>query len=1060
MAMNHFQLAIVWALLTSSAALGFPADAAAQENQTLSVAGIFGDGMVLQRESDAAIWGWAKPDAEVRIKASWQDQATEVTADADGKWKTTINTPAAGGPFTLAVESGEQKKAFKNILSGEVWICSGQSNMQWKLRGFGVDYFKEDVQKANHPNIRYCEVPRQIALQPQDDQKLRWQTCTPKTALNFSAVAYFFGDKLREELDVPIGLISTGWGGSTAEAWMNPDVVKEQFPHLKNVINGYDDLIKKYGVSFTDNKKVLKEAKGVTQKIPAVLYNGMLRPIIPFSCRGVIWYQGEANVERPLQYRKLFPSLIKNWRQDWGKADLPFYYVQLAPFRYRSEPLPIALLREAQFQTLAVPNTAMVVTMDVGNPNSIHPKRKKPVGERLALVALAKDYGRSAIVYSGPEYTDFEIETNQVRLRFKHVGDGLASRDGKPLSHFTIAGKDKQFYPATAQIDGQTILVQSAKVNQPVAVRFAWGNADEPNLMNKEGLPSSSFRTDNWKVGPNKPNKPRKQTKPDGASAPRSKAQLSSPAAKGLSQIPINVFGYTLLPKENAPDSFDAGFSMYPTLWSLVETHPGKKYQSGLFGTWMSIKTEQPMSGKIGAEKDGGLGYNTVEGGSGVWRHNRFPTVTPKFQMGGVALSFKGIANGPGFGKGKDWNVDQGRYGVAQLSNRVVFPLDGLNYKQGTFGQSFGYGYLPLPLTPAKNKTAGKDVPTGNQSWTLFINSKTFKGPLTFFTPYFWSRHTIDYPHLHGKLFDSRPNRTNRPIQMETQHISAIQAESKSGDTYARTTRIRFPLAKDGTSPVFTCNTCYDKSALWDDVDAWFKGGPIATGQIKESGAFKTKVLDGNQNTWSFNRLKDGQKIKRRIQWNSFVERAQSDDYTFALRFDSEKTQHDLENGLVTLPEYYKLVAKKDKSTWVPIAKEDVPPETGLQNLTAADFHTGKNNDQPWTTPDDPASVWKTPGPAAGPFTTKLGDGSTLTYYWYKFNEQPSIMKADLSDRERADLQKKIELIHTHWTPDKEYLPTPANRELAELDPAIIVTPPAGMEIGYVPIASRQAMEQ
>ena len=542
-------------------------------------------------------------------------------------------------------------------------------------------------------------------------------------------------------------------------------------------------------------------------------------------------------------------------------------------------------------------------------------------------------------------------------------------------------------------------------------------------------------------------------------------AMVVSPASGALQQDqqqgqqPTNVFGFTILPKQNAPGSFDAGFSMYPTIWSLVETHPGKSFQSGLFGTWMKIKTEEPMDSKIGAEKRGGLGYNTIEGGSGVWRHNRFPTVTPKFQMGGVAGSFKGIANGPGFGKGRDWNVDRGRYGVAQLSNRVVFPLDGLNYKQGTFGQSIGYGYLPLPLTAAKSKTAGKDVPTGNQSWTLFLDSKTFKGPLTFFTPYFWSRHTLEYPHLHGKYFDSRPNVTNRPIQMETQHIAAIHATDKRGNTYARTTRIRFPLNKDGLSDVFTSNTCYDKSALWNEVDAWFKGGPVASGKIKKSGSFTTKILPGNTNTWRFVIKQDGQKIKHPIDWKSFTKRAVTNDYTMTFRFDPDKTEHDLENGWVTLPEYYKLVELKNgKAKWVPIARNSVPSETGLKKLTAKDFHAGKNRSDPWTTPKDPQSVWQTPGPAAGPFEAKLGDGSTLTYHWYKFSNQPSIMKADLSESERADLQKKIELIHKHWQPDQEYLPSPKGRQLAELDPALLVTPPAGMEVGFVPIATRQSL--
>ena len=532
MTSNPSQHLGVWLLLIISAVLNYPETVQAQARQELTVAGIYADGMVLQQQTDAAIWGQAKPNADVRVEPSWQDQAAVVTAGANGKWKTTINTPAAGGPFTLSVESEGQRKAFKNILSGEVWICSGQSNMQWKMRGFGVDHFKKDVQKANHPNIRFCEVPHKLALEPQDDLKLRWQVCTPKTALNFSAVAYFFGDKLREELDVPIGLISTNWGGSSAEAWMNPDVLKEEFPEFKKVINGYDELIEKHGALHSRNSKGLKAVKGLNQRTPAVLYNEMIHPIIPFSCRGVIWYQGESNVDRPVQYRKLFPALIENWRQEWGQNDMPFYFVQIAPFHYRSEPLPAALLREAQFQTLAVPNTGMVVTMDIGDPTNIHPKQKKPVGQRLALLALAKDYGRTDIVYSGPEFVGHEIEANQVRLRFKHVGGGLVSRDGKPLSTFTIAGKDQIFYPATAEIDGQTILVQSAKVNQPVAVRFAWDNDDVPNLMNKEGLPSSSFRTDDWEIQPNKPTKvsQKKPAKPSQASNPSQPSQASQAA--------------------------------------------------------------------------------------------------------------------------------------------------------------------------------------------------------------------------------------------------------------------------------------------------------------------------------------------------------------------------------------------------------------------------------------------------------------------------------------------------------------------------------------------------
>ena len=523
---------------------------------------------------------------------------------------------------------------------------------------------------------------------------------------------------------------------------------------------------------------------------------------------------------------------------------------------------------------------------------------------------------------------------------------------------------------------------------------------------------------------------------------------------------PINVGGFTLLPHQKAPDTFDAGFSMYPTIWSLVETHPGKKHQSGLFGTWMKVKLDTPMDGKIGSEKTGGLGYTSIEGGSGVWRHNRFPTITPKFQMGGVALSFEGIANGPGFGKGRDWTKDQGRYGVAQLSPHLIFPLDGLNYKQGTFGKSIGYGYLPLPLTSKKDQTSGQQVPTGDQSWTLFFNSRTFKGPVAFFTPHFWARHTVEYPHLHGKYFDHSPNKPDRRIQMETQHIAAIQAKDEAGRTFARVTRITFPLDQAGLSHVFTHNTCYNKSALWDSVQTWFEGGPVASGQIDVSNSFTTNVLRANNNNWKFFTRVDGERAKFPIDWKAFAKRAFIDDKTLTFEFDPRLTKHEPEKGRVTLPEFYELVFTTESAAkWVPRTAEDVPIETGLHELKPADFHTGKNNDAPWTTPDDTYTVWKTPGPTAGPFQTKLGDGSTLTYYWYKFNEQPAILKADLTDRQRTELQRRVELLHRHWKPDQNYLPEPDGIQLAEFDPGLLVVPPAGLEIGFVPIATRQEIE-
>lgn len=492
---------VAWLMFALLFSVGSARTSHANPEESLTVAGMFGNGMVLQQQTAAAIWGQAKPDAKVKVRASWGTKVSVATADAEGKWKTTIDTPKAGGPFKLSVESGSERKEFKDVLCGEVWICSGQSNMQWKMRGFGVDHWKEDVKQANRPNIRLCQIPQTLALEPQADLKASWSRCTPNKVLNFSAVAYFFGSRLQEELGVPIGLVSTNWGGSSAEAWINPDVLGKEFPEFNKVSDRYEGLIQEHGAVYTNRQK----PKGINQRMPSILYNKMIKPVIPFSIRGVIWYQGESNVKNPLQYRKLFPSLIKSWRQEWGQGDFPFYFVQIAPFGYKTELLPVALLREAQLQALEVPNTGMVVTMDIGNPENIHPKKKKPVAERLARLALAKDYGRTDLSFSGPMLVEQQVKGKQIRLRFEHVGEGLISRDGKPLSHFTVAGKDRNFHPATAEIDGDTLIVSSPKVARPVAVRFAWGNADEPNLSNKEGFPCSSFRTDDWEIAPKKP---------------------------------------------------------------------------------------------------------------------------------------------------------------------------------------------------------------------------------------------------------------------------------------------------------------------------------------------------------------------------------------------------------------------------------------------------------------------------------------------------------------------------------------------------------------------------
>ncbi|VGO16524.1 hypothetical protein PDESU_05115 [Pontiella desulfatans] len=464
--------------------------------QSLKLGSPFGSNMVLQRETDAAIWGKAKPGEKVTISVSWSKKGYETKADADGAWKTKVKTPKAGGPLSLSIQSGDETIELSNVLAGEVWLCTGQSNMQWKMRGFGVDHWKEDAETANYPNIRFCQVAQVIALEPQDSVKASWSVCNPASVYGFSAVGFFFGRELFEALNVPIGLISVNWGGSSAEAWTSREVLGKAFPEFNERMAEYPEMIDQTGLLYPPAQK----PKGMNQRNPAVLFNGMIEPLVSFAIRGAIWYQGESNVKEPVQYRTLFPAMIKDWRNRWGIGDFPFYYVQIAPWAYKNEPIGVAFLREAQTLALAVPNTGMAVTMDVGDAGNIHPKKKKPVAHRLALLALAKDYGQSNLVCSGPLFKGCRIEGGQVRLAFDHVGGGLVSRDGEALTHFTIAGKDKRFVDAEAVIDGDTVVVRAEGVSKPVAVRYGWGNADMPNLSNQEGLPAPSFRTDDWPI--------------------------------------------------------------------------------------------------------------------------------------------------------------------------------------------------------------------------------------------------------------------------------------------------------------------------------------------------------------------------------------------------------------------------------------------------------------------------------------------------------------------------------------------------------------------------------
>ena len=529
------------------------------------------------------------------------------------------------------------------------------------------------------------------------------------------------------------------------------------------------------------------------------------------------------------------------------------------------------------------------------------------------------------------------------------------------------------------------------------------------------------------------------------------KSSLTSLALLLVSSSPLfaevreaEMAGYLFGPAEKVPEEFNGGFSLYAAAWPLVGTYPGHKFQTGLCGTWMHPQWSE-------AEKPKEKCYTDIEGGLGWWRDTHFPTTTPKFIMGGVGPNFSFIANGPGYGAGT-WEKPRGQYGVAQLSPWLLFPLDGLNLKQGTKGELFGYGYLPLPLTNPKATTAGKNVPTGNHCWTLFLNTANFKGPATFFTPFFWTQATVDHPEWAGLLLDSRPAGPNKAIQMETQHVPAVL-----NGQYARVAPTSFPVGPDGTSTVLHRLTAYKKAALWDDVQKWFDGGAPADGAIRTDATAVHKFREGGGSNWSIYPPGTKREEKVPLAWSTFATSFTPNPITFGYKWNEQFTR--ISDGLVTLPEYYQLGTNaRNKPQWAVIQPKEVPADLGL---TQHRFVTPTEKPQePRTTPDDVGSCWKKPGPKAGPFKVKIGDGSTVTYYWYRFADQPAMLNADLTDAERELVQQRVEKLHRAWTKDRNYLTPPDVGTLASIDPALILTPPKGLEVGYVPIATRQELEK
>ena len=512
---------------------------------------IFGDHMVLQQSSRLPVWGWADPGEKVTVSAAGQH--VSATAGADGKWKVQLDAlQRTGETIEIQIAGSTNTIALKDVLVGDVWVCSGQSNMEWPL--WATNNGRAEAAQANYPQIRLFKVAHKTSLEPLSDCEGKWVVCDPATAGGFSAVAYYFGRDLHRNLNSPIGLVGAHWGGTMIQAWTSlegfeydsalkgfttafhelaanrakyeeefnskilPAWEQEYNKWMEEVRKPYDEACRGWAIEV---QKAKQEGKPVpprpeisrtmggkpscrTQSAnnATVLFNGMIAPLLPFAIKGAIWYQGESNANNPALYGKQLPALIADWRKHWGQGDFPFLFVQLPNM---TNPSDWAAMREVQLQTLAVPNTGMAITIDVGEHKDIHPKNKMEVGARLALAARHVAYGQD-LVYSGPVYQRMQIEGQKARLTFAHVGGGLTigleQAPGSSLKGFAVAGEDKVFVPAEARIEKETVVAWSEKVPKPVAVRYGWASDPEVNLYNKEGLPASPFRTDDWPLSP------------------------------------------------------------------------------------------------------------------------------------------------------------------------------------------------------------------------------------------------------------------------------------------------------------------------------------------------------------------------------------------------------------------------------------------------------------------------------------------------------------------------------------------------------------------------------
>lgn len=501
------RFALVAALALAVCPLGFAA---------VTPASLFQDGLVLQRGKPVPVWGTASPGERVIVEFAGHE--IETVADDSGRWVAELPAlEASSSPAELVIRSSDDTITLKDVLVGEVWLCSGQSNMAWTVKQSGDA--EAEIAAGNHPLIRHFKVALVPSVEPAEAVKGEWQATSPETVADFSAVAYYFARELQSELGVPIGLINSSWGGTPVESWMSPEGLAAD-PHGSAVaarwqaaLAAYPEAMQRYETARAEWEKERDAAAAAGQEFtkraprrpegeggrmhPSSLYHGMISPLLPYGLRGVIWYQGEANASRFAEYRTLFPNMITQWRKDFGQGDVPFYFVQLANLERPADTTDTqwAFQREAQAEALKLPNTGQAVIIDVGDPTDIHPMDKQSVGKRLALLALENDYARD-VSSEAPIFASASAEDGAMRATFS--GEGGLKLVNAPGKSFEVAGEDRTFHPAEATLDGNVLVVKSAAVSQPVAVRYAWSNNPAATLFSETGLPVAPFRSDKW----------------------------------------------------------------------------------------------------------------------------------------------------------------------------------------------------------------------------------------------------------------------------------------------------------------------------------------------------------------------------------------------------------------------------------------------------------------------------------------------------------------------------------------------------------------------------------